>query len=369
MRARQARSNIVRVARGMAPMTQARGQRARGRNRLRNRRMATPVLPPVAGNNVVTTGRRGMFLSDCARRYLESLNSPFSGILSCVPSEFNFPTLKHFFRVSGTCVTGTTLVGFVSFNPWQGVFIPGAANNYPIQSSNTSFALQTFANAPTTGVLTAPTNTPYLSNLTDVQFQFRVVAGGLRVRNITPLLNKGGSLVGIESLNHDDLNGESINSCLQQDTASRMDPLSEDWSSVVFHPENPEEINFYNVTNQPVNKFLGFIFNAPVPQEYEFEAAVICEVKGNVIHGLTPSESDPHGFAAVQNLTSNSAARRPFKTSDSGFRLGNLLGGLAKTFLPQIGNIASIASQVTSGVGRARLANAALRAMPLLTGA
>jgi len=264
---------------------------------------------------------------------MEVLNSPFAGNLACVPSEFNFPSLKHFFRCSGTASTGTAGFGFVSYNPFQAVFVPQSPSDWPVQYSGGFYTGSSFANAPTVGIATASSNTPYVSSLTPQQFEFRVVGAGLRVRNVTAVLNRGGTLIGLESLNHEDIDGLTEATALAQDTASRMEAASSNWSSVVYHPVEPLEINYFNVNSSPVQKILGFGFTNSISQTYEWEACVVCEVKGAVIHGLTPSESDPAGFAAVQNMTGNTASRKPFLTLDNGYRLASAAYSAAKSAL------------------------------------
>jgi hypothetical protein len=277
-------------------------------------------------------------MSQCAKEYLNVLNNPFSGNVACVPCEFNFPSLKQSFRAAGTFTTGLAGVGFVSMNPFvmvlQGAL--GVAPN-PIAYSLSNFTSLAFQPIGTTGVAAAVSTCPYPSSLTFEQCVFRLVAAGLRVRNVTPLLSRGGSLIGIETMNHDPLTGLTIDGALLEDSSERCNTNSTNWNSVVFHPQQPSEISF-NGPSVSVN-FMGFIAQSTandgtVAQIYEWEAIVAVETKGSFIHGLTPSYSDPVGFGMVQNMTASVNDRKPFLSDDAGIRLSRLgeIAGYAAGF-------------------------------------
>jgi hypothetical protein len=97
----------------------------------------------------------------------------------------------------------------------------------------------------------------------------------------------------------------------------------------VWHPINPDEYEFHNSAEfvpftTPgqtggagfwYNYSLGFIAIAPAttPQTYEYEAVVIFEAKGLLVHGQLPTEADSPGLSWVQNLVKDTAARKPKK--------------------------------------------------------
>jgi len=145
-----------------------------------------------------------------------------------------------------------------------------------------------------------------------------MVACGLRVRNVTPMLSRGGALVGCESLNHGALNGLGLADLMLMDTSERVSATTNNWHSVVWHPQDEDENDFLSFEDvAPVDMFsnatLAFTAQAPPgsAQTYEFEGYVVFEAKGQSVHGLTPSLSDPAGYAAVQNATSSVAQRKP----------------------------------------------------------
>lgn len=288
-------------------------------------------------------------MSECAQRYMAVLNNPFSGATACVPSEFNFPTMKHSVRCSGTFSTSSTSgFGCVFLSPWQAMYLHSSPTTHGAVGFTDGTYLGTTFPAPfaaVTGVTYQDTNTPYSSADTAARTSGRLVAAGLRVRNTTANLSRGGILIGSETLNHTDLGGETIASLLNQDTSERCSSITEKWTSIVFHPQQAQEIGFLSgaSTDNSANGFssavLGFAAQTPAssPQTYEWEAFVAFEVKGESAHGLSPSESDPVGFAKVQNLTSSVDQRKPRSMSEDGSwlsraaEIGGTLAGFGTT--------------------------------------
>lgn len=323
--------------------TRAKGKRLRARRV--NKGIAEGKTRQAASRKNVVANRRGApiysGLSLCANDYLKVLEDPFSGKTACVPSEFNFPSLKHSVTAFGTFTTGTAGVGFVSVQPFETPF-NGSTNATPAGSVNFSgstFTGTAFAPASATGVFEANTDTPYFGIAANSIVQARLVGCGLRVRNTTPMLNRGGSLVGIEELNHQSLqlNAFTLQICMMEDTASPMAASSDAWKSVTYHPNNPIDIDWYTAAgsyaNGPyINDFLGFIANAPpsTPQTFEWQVVAAFEAKGTSVQGLTASHSDPVGFAAVQNAVSSVEARKPH-TGDRAVRYAQLAGRIAAT--------------------------------------
>jgi hypothetical protein len=270
-------------------------------------------------------------LSECAQKYLNVLENPFSGAIACVPSLTNFPTMKHSVRSFGTAFTGTNGFGFVCATPFQGAFNDGLF----ISGSTQLFTGIVIGTGG--GNFTGLSNSPYTTALSERQVQIRVVGCGLRVRNITPLLNRGGVLVGAESLGHRTVVGLDDATMLQWDTAERLAATTDKWSSVVWHPNDEDEFDFLSAAQCGVDPYilptLAFVFRAPgtgvgTAQQYEWESYLIFEAKGSVVHGLTPSMSDPSGLATVQNSVMPVRMRKPTQASKAQ-RVADILGNLA----------------------------------------
>lgn len=203
---------------------------------------------------------------------------------------------------------------------------------------------------PIGGVNTATSNSQYVlgsSGSVPLNVQVRIVGFGLRVRNTTPYMNRGGNLYGAETVNHEDIGGAgngnlfayNVSTLNLLDTSSPLSATSNSWHSVTWHPQDDDEFDFnaprannYVVTNGNddaliFNSTLGFIAVAPsaTPQSYEYEAWGIYEAKGINTRGVTPSASDPIGMAAVQNASSSVAMRKPH-TGDRLARVSRVIG-------------------------------------------
>lgn len=274
----------------------------------------------VAGRRKQHTLGGGM--SECAKKYAMVLNDPFSGAVACVPTEFNFPSMKHSVRSYGSFTTSsTTGVGFVSVCPFQMMwYTSGSGGGNPVTYSISTYTGNGFAQNGT-GVIAGFSDSPYAYNVAYSGFQGRLVACGLRIRNTTAALYRGGVAAGLEEPNHLDLGGQSygLGTVMQQDTAESVTASSDQWLSVVHHPQTPAEVDFINYgqitagTAPYGSDYLGFITQAPGTnaQTYEFEVTCVFEAIGGLVHGESPSESDPQGFAKVQNATASPEARKP----------------------------------------------------------
>lgn len=264
-----------------------------------------------------TSGLRAP-LSACARKYAKVLEDPFSGATACVPTLTNFPTMKHSCRVRGTFITGTAGVGYVTFSPGRAMY----NDTVGAFATDGTFAGTTVTNGAGGGTIAYNTNSTYSSVMSSNQIKARVVGAGLRVRNVTALLNRGGGLCAAETLNHVNTTGFDYSTLLAMDTADTLDGTLGTWQSVVWHPQDEDEFDYYSaaaLTPTDMSFYtLAFICNAPsaaTVQTYEFEGYVAFEAKGTAVHGLTPSDSDPAGLAHVQNAVMSVEHRKP--TSDS----------------------------------------------------
>jgi len=325
----------------------------------------------IRGRGASSVSRGRARLSDCAAAYLRVLEDPFSGQVACLPGTPNFPTMKHSVRASGTFSTGTVGFGYVCLVPYKGMFHDTACVN----GSQPSYNGESIAAPNTQGQFSVPTNSLYDDTLSPAELKCRLVAAGLRVRNVTAQLNRGGSVVGAESLNHSPVNGMDIPALMLMDTTERLSAMSNDWLSVVWHPQDEDETDYitgdqannsdlYNVATLAFAAQNGT--DAASQQTYEWEAYVVFEAKGQSVHGLTPSMSDPVGLAAAQNATASVAARKPH-SGERLSRVASALGNAANYVTQIIPPLAEIAAQVLPAIrggpqlirGAARIARAA----------
>jgi len=268
-------------------------------------------------------GRGMAAISPCALKYFKVLSNPFSGDVACIPSLFSIPSMKHSVRVQGTFTgSSATGIGAICMGPWWMAYnITGNSSaTAPIAVTSAASTASVFPTTAATGTGVYYSNSPYSYGLLSDQLQIKLVAAGLRVRNVTNLLNRGGYLVGLESPTHFELGGESVSTALNYSTAESMDASSNEWQTVVFHPNNPQETDFLayqyitggSYTPSTNDRFLGFIFsNQAAAQTFEFEAYSVFEAIGEQVQGTSPNPTDPVGLAAVQNATATTDMHKP----------------------------------------------------------
>jgi len=347
--------------------TQTQKQRARQARRkvIYTRRKTTTVNSvsrPKKQNKKKNSGRkaRGITLSKCAWDYLSVLENPFSGKVACIPSTMNFPSMKHSVYGRGFFGTGTIGIGFVSVCPWSTCFNNSATSSDGFIGAGVMYTIPTYMGttfasslSPTpVGVGFGYTNSPYGTVVNPFDLDVRVVGCGLRIRNTTPLLSRGGTCTGIETSNHTNLT-QGV-STISSDPNSGLVNISDgNWHSVVYHPADPHEYEFIPGSSRtglhtvyPSSFYstymMGFIVTAPVdnPQTFDWEVYTVFEAKGGIVATATLSESDPVGLATVQNVTGTSELHRP-KTGD---RSG---------WLESVMNIPAAAGMLTSVGGAA----------------
>jgi hypothetical protein len=321
--------------------------------------------------------------SECIIKYLQAMEDPFTTTAgACVPYFAGGPSGRYSTNLRGTFLTSSTSsIGTVSVNPWMMCYSGGLTNTAGtytadgIVATTSAYTGNTFPDTPIplpVGVGAAGTNSPFIPTYDQQDLQVRVVGAGLRVRNTTPLMQRGGTLIGIEEPNHSTITGYTTTQVLTFDQASFCDSVSTGWCSVVWHPVVPEEYEFHTsaeflpfltppntgaaLQRGPdllYNQVLGFIASAPpsTPQTYEYEAVVIFEAKGFRAHGQLPSDSDPAGMGWVQNLVRDTGARKPKKDRSRWVQTLLRAGINAGNALMTGGPVAAVVSAGNSAIG------------------
>jgi len=273
------------------------------------------------------------------------LQNPFSGDTACVPTISAVPSMKNTARAFFNMVTGTTGTGAVVIAPFSCCFndtISATPTSPTVAAIATTAAYSgsTIPNYTSSGVAIGSTNSMFATTQSESAVEVRLVACGLRVRNVTPLLNRGGSIIGVETPAHDDITNQTFGQVNAYDQSGLGD-ASGNWNAVTWHPIRQSEYDFFNGafigsnnTEVATNRHcLAFVATAPpsTPQTYEVEIYVVFETVGDACHGLTPSESDPVGMASVQNHFSSVQARKPAvlkNTYETVGTMASVLGGV-----------------------------------------
>jgi hypothetical protein len=197
--------------------------------------------------------------------------------------------------------------GYIAIAPAAGA--AGANSGFVITSNNA-------LNAATIDLNNAPVNTVWTSN-SEYDFadfganlaQYRIVGVGVRIRNITPALTKGGQCIGLAEPSH---------SVITNMTTGDFDAYSESarhsakdlgsWIQLVWRPVDSDDADFQFTFPTPavgsINGFcMGFIIVPPAgsPQTYEFEAYGLYEIQGKNVTSKRFSIADTSGFEATSN--------------------------------------------------------------------
>ncbi len=300
------------------------------RNRQRQKpaaRKGQPVRSPGKQENDSEDLTQYVQLSAPAVDWAMALGDPFGAEPAGVP---DFPAtksrkVKAFAKTTMTIPAGG--IGFAAMNPASGVVNDAVF----VFSTTAAFAGAGFdLNAATAGVITANGNSEYLFagfgpgiNMAE----FRVVGSGLRVRNTTPNLSRGGSLVALQEPRHSSLHTRTF-AQLDADVQSgkfELGSLGANWINVLYRPlvksdvEYAETFPTYTPAPTDPSFYVGVIGTSPVAQTLDVEAYTIFEVQGTAIRGVTISHNDPNGFAAVQAAAAlHPHVFRPFAGSSSG---------------------------------------------------
>ncbi len=355
-------------------MTKTKSQKARAKAARQNMIAKLRVVPqralvqPAAPRRQRAPRQRQQPLSKCAMDYLKVLEDPFSGAVSCLPTLYAVPSLKLSVLTRGVMYTsGTTGFGGVIVSPRAFCYSnTGGVTAGDIQtaviSTNVAYAGIVLPTYSSGGVTCTGSNSPFNSaqSANPRDLRTRVVACGLRCRNITPLLNRGGQLWGLESPTHDQVDGMTQPQ-LTQFTEMGMGDVNGSWNSVVYHPVDEDENDYFDGAELGTNgapgqwsgRSLAFMASAPAndPQIYEFEVYGVYEFTGRLAVGPTPSPADPQGMGLISTILSYVETRRP--------AIGSRLANIGK-YMARIG-FAAMTTQIPRIARRA--------ALPMITGA
>lgn len=266
--------------------------------------------PQQSNSAIVPSYKSNVVISHCASDYARCLANPFpDGPMACIP---DFPTLmssRQRVWSRGTLSTSaTTGFGFVAVD----VLASAVSDLSSVWASASTFTGTSVVPAVATGVTPTNTNSQYTEpnvTATAAGLQFRVVSSGLRVRYIGTELERGGYKIGFSDPTHSSVNGQSV-ATLNAEPSARRFPIDRKWATVLYRPILNDELNYQNSFDlrDPIMCFVFTAASPTTPLTYEYEFYSVIEYQGRSIKGMTPSHSDPVGFAAVSSssLTNHS---------------------------------------------------------------
>jgi len=236
-------------------------------------------------------------------KYSLALADPRSSAPCGYPGTPSVPSFKAKFVSNGTFSTGSTDgYGYAVFSPTYasnsiaGKYSPGGA-----------LAFLDWANASNAYVPTNFTSAQMVASYV----KGRVVAAALYIRNVTPLLNRGGQLTLFRQPDGQNVTAATsgynsygeINNLKVTGHAFAPDASSGKWSMIEYVKSDPSDYDFHGA-NYPQNTgyCVGAIAVAPnaTPQTYEYEWVQICEFIGGQdsanaqIPGTSPSVASVH---------------------------------------------------------------------------
>lgn len=207
----------------------------------------------------------------------------------------------------------------------RGEFTTSSADNWgfiyacPSQANNTSSlqmatnTLATAANAFANVQGVVAPNTPFaITDFGNLLLKSRITCCSLRIRNITPLLDRGGTLYAVRSPDDGSLPAQNFDSIISEyditGNSWRCDTSGGKWNYLSWAPRDMDQMEFtpnpvptsdFGLSNMA--RTMAFIAKAPgslneFPQTYEWEFVVHGEVLGGgtvneQAHGATRGQS------------------------------------------------------------------------------
>lgn len=299
---------------------------------------------PVRGQNR-GSGDNRLLVPACVPNYGLALLNPFDGPITCVPDGPVIATEKRRQWARGSFVTSaTTNVGFVTLAPYKIASDDNISDSCFVAYTNlTTFAGSAIDRTTATGLAYLPSNGPYLdsnvgSDETDVQF--RIVAAGLRCKNITALLDRGGKVIGLTQPAHETLDGYDEAKLLAVAESGYFSGSDEGWVTIVAKPGDIGDFGFSKATASDgagvaVSNYMALMAVAPAskPQTYAFEAYVVVEYTGAPATAKTPGESSPEGVARLlSHLSGTEVANKPTQEVGRTRQTKNFMSDLTKLF-------------------------------------
>jgi len=259
------------------------GQRPKKRQKTKKTKPNTQVVLQPVG-----------VLSPCAKKFAIGLKDAFAvRDPPCMPDLISFPTHKFSTLIRGTFGNSSAGYGYVIARANQ----PFNDSSQTTQTSTTSVGggtttLINFTNRTTT----FPTS-PYAQLGLDDQ-QFRMTAMTLRCRYVGTQLNKAGTITAYRHPSNGELDTITVDQ-IRNVPEAKIFPVTRKWVSVSWQPARTGDFG-YNYLPL-LNHCLGLIVSGgtAATEEYEFQVRAWYEIHGANITGLSRSDSDTTGMAAV----------------------------------------------------------------------
>lgn len=210
------------------------------------------------------------------------------------------------------------------------MFYPVLANDTPVVRYTNGAAGATTSATPLNDALYASVTTnmtklPYTTaQLASGNVEARFISGCIRVRYSGKESNRAGTLILLETPDHEDIFPLSFNDINQYEATTTTRPTGEgEWSQINWSgPVKTGELEYRNTpTASGVTVFPAGTWSphspiviaiaggdATIAQQFNFEAWVNVEYIGKIAVGKTPGDADVVGFGKTQQAIKNIAA-------------------------------------------------------------
>jgi hypothetical protein len=283
---------------------------------------------------------------------------------------------------TNTCSTGSTQA--MSF----GIICPGYSGPYsdraPVYTTNGSFIASTINVA--TGVAAEYFNfAPYNTGYNDAEMNFRTTACIVRIRNVTPSMYRGGSIVLAEAPGH--VNGTFFGDTYAEVASMRNSTIYDlnieegEYLEIIWHPQDnlipdtPDAIGVsglrgftsydaaaFTLTDDTSSE-LCFVVSHPKiagtvsPQELQISVSAVYEMRGERVRGKQLYRREAEGAAvmdaAVTDLSASSGVLDSAKTwhDQAAGPLSAQVGRYVRTAVDLAKSVAPIATDVLALLG------------------
>jgi len=270
--------------------------------------MQQQAMPAVFSQAMGVDAAHGTGLSDCAAMYAKAISNPFGSFdnLPCVPMSPPTPTQRWKTTTRGVFVTGTAGFGFVSIAPFV-----SAKDTLKLFFTSGTFA-GIVPSGPGVGVTgVADGQLPYTAASLGTGIVSRLVAVGVRVRNITQLLNVGGTLNIVQLDDQQTVNNftfANLNALPDTTVVPQALGAQGDWTVLVWRPMGLSSLDFTPDDGVGANANPTMIVYAVAPSpgvvnSYEYEMVSFFEYQGQTAAVSPPnlvlSDADQVGIDRV----------------------------------------------------------------------
>lgn len=264
-----------------------------------------------AGAAAMRIAKGAVPVPDCVREWVDLVSNPYrTPDRVCMPLPPAMPAASVTVWVKGVFVTGTTPEkGYVAVNTRQMT----TSDLSGVVYTSSAYAGTTIA-ASGTGIASGYSNSPYPEadygdDPAVADMQSRIVAAGLRVRNITAVVDRGGRLQLLAEPDHKTLLGSDYTDLTAYD-CSESGNTDGNWSSVEWVPARSSDSSYSSVPTG--NYTMAAMAAAPAgkPQSYEYEAWTHFQVIGAKARGKQRVKVDVVGGNTAWEALADAASKR-----------------------------------------------------------